>query len=411
MESMNQLAEVQKKRAQEEEANRRKQEEFIDRVCHEIRNPIQGIMGNCEVCINALAEMADKKSFKQEHIDMLRSSIDTIIVCGQYQRVVTDDVLMLSKLELGKVSLDSQPTNITLLVNNIAAMYAMDMQNKNIEWRCDLDDVKDSIIVIDGFRITTILINLMTNAIKFTNQGSITLKCTLKEMDDHCMLKCSIKDTGRGMSEDEMKHIFNRFMQASQRIYSEYGGSGLGLFITKATVDLMGGTITVNSGEEGGTEFVFTARCKLATDRQKQLVQAVAQVDKSSHQVRNDKVRVLVTEDNKINQRVIVRLLEKCKCTCVTADDGLQAVEKFVDEGPFHMVIMDVVMPRMDGYESTRKMREIEKSRGDGNRVLIVGLSGNTRQEYHNKGIESGMDLFKNKPITSMDLFDLVSGL
>ncbi|KAL0481436.1 hybrid signal transduction histidine kinase K [Acrasis kona] len=412
MRSMEQLARVQRKRAEEEESYRLKQEEFIDRICHEIRNPIQGILGNCEVISGCVSQI--KKSHQVEsNIRTIMDSIESIVVCGQYQKVVTNDVLTLSKLELGKVTLNPTPVRLLSIFQSAVSMNAVEASRKNILLSCNNANLSNDLTVdMDGDRLMTVLMNLITNAIKFTSSGSVVISFS---MDAQNALHISVKDTGCGMTESEMAGLFNRFSQATQRIYSDYGGSGLGLYISKAIVDMMGGTISVSSTKGVGTEFKFSFKCTLsntndsAVESQQQSKQV--HLVKKKHKIPSTtlrKTRALVAEDNNINQRVVVRMLEKLKCECMVSNNGKEALDIFIEHGPFDLIIMDIVMPLMDGYESTKRIRQHESDANVENGVFIIGLSGNVRKEYHDAGIEAGMDRFLNKPISQKDFNELM---
>ncbi|KAL0489253.1 hypothetical protein AKO1_013772 [Acrasis kona] len=428
MRALEQLAQVQHNRAEDEQSNRRKLEEFIDRICHEIRNPIQGILGNCEIIAHSLRELKSQ-SVNPISIDDLLSYVNNIEVCGKYQHAVTNDVLTLSKLELSKVLLDISPANVHQIIQSVYKMNSAKAVLKGVTLKYDLSGVPDKnmMVMIDSGRISMVLLNLVTNAIKFTASGDILISCFIKnQTDKDCELYFSVKDTGCGMEPYEMQHIFDRFAQATQRTYSEYGGSGLGLFISKVVVDLMGGSLGVESEKNIGSEFKFNIKCKIhvvepirktsiAPSPSTSSSSSSSFVDKPQKPVFKKRgegpLSVLIAEDNKINQRVILRMLQKCGCTCVVANDGAEALSLFRENGPFDVVFMDVVMPNMDGYESTSNIRQVEKSRGDGNRVLIVGLSGNVRQEYHELGSKAGMDLFYNKPVNQAEIHELIKSL
>ncbi|KAL0491639.1 hybrid signal transduction histidine kinase dhkK [Acrasis kona] len=408
MHKMEQQAEIQKKRMEDQVMYRKNQEEFIDRVCHEIRNPIQGIIGNCQ----ALKDIITSLQVNPVHSTAMQSCIQSIEECGMYQKVVTDDVLTLSKLELNKVTLNLSHTNIHNMVNTIYRMNVVEAERKGIVLDCSFINVpKNSSVLIDGNRVSMVIVNFVTNAIKFTSNGKVSIICSIKSSSTGPeKLEFIVKDTGIGMTASEMKRLFNRFSQATQRISAEYGGSGLGLFISKAIADLMNGSITVNSDKGIGTEFKFEFEVKSlneGTDVCEDKVQAVEPKWRRST-AHDQPIQVLVAEDNKINQRVIERMLKGCKV--VMANDGAEAVNYFQTRGPFDLVLMDIAMPNLDGYQATKAIRKIEGEKGQ-QHTLIVGLSGNVRQEYHDLGRESGMDLFYNKPIMPSQVKSLIEML
>ncbi|KAL0482001.1 autoinducer 2 sensor kinase/phosphatase LuxQ [Acrasis kona] len=400
MKGMEKLAFAQKKRAEQEKAYRRKHEEFIDRICHEIRNPIQGIVGNCETIKDIMSSI---KGVDPDNEKNLLECVENIVICGQYQRVVTDDVLTLSKLEMNKIVLDQIPVHILMVIKNAFSMNKSEGARKRINFVCEFNNIdEDTVVVMDGNRLTTVLINLLTNAIKFTSSGSVSLISTLHPDNQ---LEIVVRDTGCGMTPSEMNTLFNRFSQATQRIYSEYGGSGLGLFISKAIIDLMGGSIRVRSEKGVGTEFKILVKVTMASSEQQSSLQHPKVTQPARRVIENPKV--LVVEDNKINQRVITRMLGKLSCQCTVADNGLEAVNMYKVKGPFDLVVMDISMPLMDGYEATREIRKFENEK-TGERAYITGLSGNVRDEHRDAGIESGMDDFMCKPIGQKEVEALI---
>lgn len=251
---------------------------------------------------------------------------------------------------------------------------------------------------IDSDRVSQIIINLLSNAIKFTPSGSIMIRCETRSMDDKMMLQIAVQDSGVGLSSQETQFLFNRFAQATQRTYAEYGGSGLGLFICKNLVELMNGQIWVESTKGSTTTFTFTIPCEpVPTNYHEHDSKSVHNEMENYKAIQS--VTVLVVEDNKINQKVLMRMLEKAGCKCVTANDGVEGFEKYMEQ-PFDLVFMDIAMPRMDGYECTRKIRELPT----GKDAVVIGLSGNVRQEYHDKAREVGMTLYLNKPVLQVDI-------
>ncbi|KAL0489213.1 hybrid signal transduction histidine kinase K [Acrasis kona] len=415
------LNSVERKRAQEEEANRKKQEEFVDRICHEIRNPIQGIMGNCEIIRHTLQQLTGESTVHQT----IDSCVNNIFACGRYQRIICDDVLTLSKLELGKIVLNPSPCSLHHIINDVITMNQAEADRKNLSLTCQINAPLDTVVVLDECRTTMVFMNLITNAIKFTGQGSVTVTCDFINHDEsqstsRPLLRFSVKDTGCGMDQEETKNIFNRFMQATQRVYSEYGGSGLGLFISKAIVDLLGGDITVDSTKHVGTCFTFTCLYEEISDAEKQLFWTEKKSGIDDRAVENDIVQVkqrsqlnvMVVEDNIINQRVVVKMVVKIGCQTFAANHGLEAVKLFDEKnGDFDLILMDVTMPVMDGYQATRTIRQIESEMNKKQRTLIVGLSGNVRPEYHSMGKDSGMDLFLNKPCTYRDIEKVIESI
>ncbi|KAL0480300.1 hybrid signal transduction histidine kinase DhkK [Acrasis kona] len=410
MKAMEELT-VQRERVKEEKEYRMRQEEFIDRICHEIRNPIQGIMGNCEAMMSTISNIENKIT-SSEH-DALQSCAESIKVCGEYQKVITDDVLTLSKLEFNQVKLVSNVMSCSYLVYNTVRMFESGASRKNITLKCQVDPSVMNLHVWGDFnRTSQILINFVSNAVKFTKQGSVTVSC--KRTNDEntpndvvCLL-FGIKDTGIGISSKDVSLIFDRFAQATQRSTSDYGGSGLGLFIGKMLAELMGGKIWVESVLNEGSVFYLSIQCKIATEQEVQRSECnKQQQERVVEPMLKEKLKILVVEDNKINQKVLSRMVTNCNATCVTAENGLLGFEMFVNQGPFDVIFMDVTMPVMDGYESTAKIREYE-AQNHREPTTIIGLSGNVRQEYHEAAMSSGMTMYINKPVQQKKITEII---
>ncbi|KAL0488543.1 hypothetical protein AKO1_015771 [Acrasis kona] len=332
-----QVAEFQRGRAQEAEIYREKQEEFIDRICHEIRNPIQGIMGNCDMMNVHIREMRQLIGHGQpemlEKIQGLDSFVDAVAICAKYQKVITDDVLTLSKLEFGKIVLVDSALSPAVLLDGVIRMFEAEMEKKGIKMTRDVTGVEGLVANGDGMRISQVLINLLSNAIKFTSAGGIKIIMDQTSHGVKVELKCTVEDTGCGMHESECKHLFNRFEQVAQRTQSEYGGSGLGLFICKNLVNLMGGTIRVESVKDVGSRFIFTA--SLGYPSEEQLAEYRTQLEASvatprvEKKQRDQQLKVLVVEDNKINHKVLTSMLVKAGCTCMGAYNGVEGLAMY----------------------------------------------------------------------------------
>jgi signal transduction histidine kinase/CheY-like chemotaxis protein len=420
-----QVAEFQRGRAQEADLYRQKQEEFIDRICHEIRNPIQGIMGNCDmmrVNMDELKQLVHQQSYQEciEKLDSLDSFVEAVVICAKYQKVITDDVLTLSKLEFGKVALNALAFSPIALLDSLMHMFEAEIHKKKLTLEKIIDCKEDVVLSGDTMRISQILINLLSNSIKFTSTGGIKVYMDYSLIKDEAQvtvpeLKFTVEDSGCGMDEQDTAHLFNRFEQA-QRTQSEYGGSGLGLFICKQLVLLMGGQIYVESVKGMGSRFTFTVKC--STPDEKQLREFLN--GKSNTPVGEDgekflrtidvngvrPLNVLVVEDNKINHRVLVSMLQKAGCNCAGAYNGVEGLSMYKEQS-FDLVFMDVTMPQMNGYECTSAIREYELEMGLPE-TPIIGLSGNVRTEYMNMGLEAGMTAYMNKPVKYTEILQKV---
>jgi signal transduction histidine kinase/predicted ATPase/CheY-like chemotaxis protein len=394
--AMEELAEVQRVRAQEADLYRLKQEEFIDRICHEIRNPIQGIMGN----INMMGIELEQVSGYEKVVNNMKSYAEAVSLCAAHQKVITDDVLTLSKLEFGQVTLQPKPFTLNQLCEYVFQMFAVEASKKNLTLVKHIPD-GSRVLIGDANRIGQILINLLSNAIKFTKHGSIAFESSQDFISKNTIrIEMCVKDTGEGIDERYIKNLFNRFEQITQRT-SEYGGSGLGLFISKNLAKLMHGDISCQSVRGQGSTFTFHVECEYD---ESVTIETKQEEEVATNNLGDRVLRVLVVEDNKINRRVLQRIIKHTGCECITANDGVDGLEQYKNN-ELDIVFMDVSMPNMDGYECSQRIREWEVEKGL-KVVPIIGLSGNVRQEYHKQGIDSGMSAYLNKPISKNDIME-----
>jgi CheY-like chemotaxis protein len=317
-------------------------------------------------------------------------------------------VLNLSKLESGKVVLNPENIDLIYLVKDTISMMEGDIKNKKLSVSFNFSE--------GNFKVFTdakqILFNLLSNAIKFTSsEGNISIGMKMFHSDnDDKLVEFKIKDNGIGMTAEECAKIFDRFSQANKRTYSEYGGSGLGLLISKNFIKLLGGTIDVQSEKGMGTTFSFTIQAKSA------IFSSTAASTKKQpiNFINKGRFAILIVEDNLINQKVLSRILEHSGLAYFLANDGLEAVElirrSFLPEYiglPITVILMDIEMPQMNGLDATKAIRQLEKDRND--RILIVGLSGNARDEHIVKAKEAGMDKYLVKPYEKDRLLRIIS--
>jgi CheY-like chemotaxis protein len=277
-------------------------------------------------------------------------------------------------------------------------MSQVECKRKNLKINFKWDD--PTIYVRgDSFKLKQILLNLLSNAIKFTpEQGEITVSMEqLEQIADHVILQFTVKDTGAGMTDEEKERLFERFAQASQRTFQEYGGSGLGLVISKHLIELMGGKIEVNSQKWRGTKFTFTVNCQRVVQEAKKTKPVVSKLFTPKGRGVTG-LSVLIVEDNLINQKILQRLLTQQGYQCVVASNGKEAVEIF-EKTPVDIIFMDVQMPIMSGVEATQAIRKLEEgSSWQRPPVPIIGLSGDASKECINKGMLSGMNDYVVKP-------------
>ncbi|KAI8576608.1 hypothetical protein K450DRAFT_255834 [Umbelopsis ramanniana AG] len=413
--------EHQRHRAEEAEHHKERQDQWIDSLCHELRNPLNGISGNVELLEDGIEHrraILSKPTLEESDIQSLREqlpldqeSVLAVKNCVAQQKVITDDVLSVSKLELGKVVLKKVDFNLDTVLSDIIKMFQAEVAAKGLGIVTKFDSLP-STIRNDPQRLTQVVINLLVNAINFTDSGKITV--TTRRIPSNGMenmVKISITDTGVGMNPKEKANLFQRFTQpTSKNTFHEYGGSGLGLYISKNLVKLMGGDFSVESEKGRGSVFSFTIRDDhiedgaLKSHTEKIQVSKPLDISSPSNNVSsanglpesptqacvNRQIRtILLVEDNKINQNMMKRLLKMKGYEVLIADNGKLALSAFETKS-FDLIIMDIQMPIMDGITATKEIRKLEKENAAAP-IPIVGLSGNAREFHAVNALKSGL--------------------
>jgi predicted ATPase/signal transduction histidine kinase/ActR/RegA family two-component response regulator len=408
------IVSIQRKRAKEAEKFRKKQEDFIDRICHELRNPIHAQLNTVDYIASLISQL-EKTIPQSEDITTILQNIHhgltAIESCANHQKTITDDVLTLSKLEDQSVELHMQEFSIQKLISSVCDMFEATIHSKHLKLTCLHNNNFDRLIG-DPDRISQILINILSNAIKFTlENGEIQISYSVTETDDSkAKLEISVHDNGIGISDTSA--LFNRFKQ-SYRHHSEYNnGSGLGLFISKNLCQLMGGEIFADS-KPGDTTFTFTVQCTIqepsipseSNNNSTQTDTSVTDKDK------NKPLTILIAEDNSINQKVLMRLLQAQNCICHVANNGVEAVDLYKQlYKTIDVILMDIEMPVLDGHGATKAIRSLEQEMNI-HPVCIVAVSGNARDAHAKQAIQSGMNGYLTKPIRSTQLHEAIHTL
>eukprot|EP01119_Soliformovum_irregulare_P001689 TRINITY_DN1142_c2_g1_i4.p1 TRINITY_DN1142_c2_g1~~TRINITY_DN1142_c2_g1_i4.p1 ORF type:complete len:1304 (-),score=421.96 TRINITY_DN1142_c2_g1_i4:247-4158(-) len=382
----------QRHRAQEANEHQRHLEHFIDMICHETRNPLNGIFNNVDLLKNGIA----KRRILVESLRRTRwydslshqialddEAIEAIDICARQQKIISDDVLNLSRLEAHQIILKKNVFSPKEVMMEAVKMFSAELKAKSIEIYTKFPS-EDVFVMGDHPRLLQVVTNLLSNSIKFTSRSQtkkITLSMkVLSREDKFVTLEMSIKDSGVGMTPDEQKALFERFAQGSNKTYQEYGGSGLGLFICKGLVRLMDGQISLSSEKWQGTTFIFTIRCEAVDSNQKiDAKVGSGETGPSAKPIDFSKLKVLIVEDNLVNQKVLKRQLDSIGVESHIASNGLEAVQQF-SKNKYDLVFMDVEMPVMDGLEATQTIRAQELANTSLGHTPIVGLSGNARQ-------------------------------
>lgn len=380
--------------------------EFLSRMSHEIRTPMNGIIGMSIIAMQNL-----------DHTEKVADCLKKVTLSSKHLLALINDVLDMSKIESGKVELKQDVFNFRTFLRDLEDLYYEQARNKGIAYETVVANDIYEWIVGDLMRLNQIISNLLSNALKFTPQGgSVQLRVTrLSENEKKVCLRLEVIDTGCGIAEKNYDKIFESFEQENVEVVHRYGGTGLGLSIVKRFTELMGGHVKVASVLGAGSNFTVELPFGKTGDPKEpnhftslqQQSSDVAAYEADSFRF-NGK-RVLLVEDNEINREIAVELIGATGVSIETAEDGLQAVDLFArsGEGYYDLILMDVEMPRMDGYEATRRIRAME--RADARTIPIFAMTANAFAEDEEKSRQAGMNIHISKPLDVKVVYERLS--
>ena len=366
--------------------------EFLANTSHEIRTPLNAVIGMTHLSLRD-GDLSAKQLGYLGKIQLAARSLLGVI----------NDILDISKVEAGMLSIESLPFNMKETMENILAIQQENADAKDIGLSLEYSSAAPVFLIGDSLRIGQVLNNLLGNAIKFTQQGSVSVRCWGEAAQSNtAAIHVSVTDTGIGMSRKVIDMLFQPFMQADASISRKFGGTGLGLAISRRIIEQMGGEVSVESAEGRGSTFSFSVKLPLA-DRQHEEGEAfsfAAAFKKLDIKAR----RILVAEDNAINQFVLQEMLEPSGAHLVLVNNGQEALDA-VKAQPFDLVLMDVQMPVMDGLEATTKIRELPMAHA----LPIVAVSANAMEEDKDRGFACGMNDYLTKPIDPAKLLHVLN--
>lgn len=372
------------------DANNIAKSAFLANMSHEIRTPLNAIVGFSELLLKS-----DMKDKDREQVEDIRNSSHNLLA-------IINDVLDISKIESGKMELNETEYNIAEVIKDAYLITDTISAKKGLEFSADIDESIPSQMFGDPVRIRGILVNILNNAVKYTRQGSVKLSGNVDHIHDGMVyLKFSISDTGIGIKEEDIGKLFESFTQVDKKINTGIEGTGLGLAIVKGFIDLMGGSINIESKYGEGTTFTLIIPQKILNDApigKIDIKNSKSDAKSSIGDVKYTGVKVLAVDDNKVNLKVISRVLAKYEMEVTTADSGPEAIE-MCGSHEYDIVLMDQMMPGMDGIEAMKNIRKLSSYYDFGGKCIIIALTANAITGAREELIGEGFDDYLSKPI------------
>ncbi|MDN5287622.1 MAG: response regulator [Mucilaginibacter sp.] len=369
--------------------------EFLSTMSHEIRTPLNAVMG-----MSNLLMMGSPRPEQKENLEILKFSANNLLA-------IVNDVLDFNKIESGRLVFENINLNLVELMENICGGQMLKAEEKGLQFNLVIDDqLKSKVLYGDPIRITQVIFNLVSNAVKFTQTGNIWVKVScLENKYNKVTVKFSVKDTGIGIKEANLNNIFEPFMQESLAYTREHGGTGLGLAIVKRLLDLQGLQIAVSSKIGVGSDFSFNMSLPISTEMI--TVKVSKQVEETDEHGLTS-LKVLIAEDNMVNVMLMKKLLSKWKIIPTIAENGERAVE-FMQYGNFDIILMDLQMPVMNGFDAAHEIRKMADSKKA--HIPIIALTASATIDIKDKVYGAGMNDYVSKPFKPDELLEKIQAL
>ncbi len=364
--------------------------DFLAKMSHEFRTPLNAIIG--------MTQIMQKKGLTAEQEEY----VSLISQAGNSLLSLVNDILDFAKIEIGELSFANDPLDLHLLISQVVHSFKYQAEEKNTCLSLDYSDSAPRFVMGDAKRIRQILVNLISNAIKFTEDGEVNISVDYEQANGPSFI-FSVKDNGIGIEESKHHFIFEKFSQVETFKHRKQQGTGLGLAITKQLVERIGGKITVESTPDVGSTFTFTLPLTLQETHQQKRTAAVKEEASEPIKTKQLDLKILLVEDNYINQRIVKYMLDDLGCTLDIANDGVEAFS-YINQQTYDVILMDIGLPDMDGFEVTAKIRTFPAL----NNIPIIAMTAHALECDQEKCFASGMNHIVIKPIRFEELYEIL---